>query len=73
MFITSSLPQDSQFAAANAIAQMVTDEELSDDYIIPSVLNKKVPEQVAMRVKEAAVQSGVAKLEDHYIAPFRTT
>ena len=27
-------------AAANAIAQMVTDEELSEDYIIPGVLNK---------------------------------
>ncbi len=59
-------------AAANAIAQMVTDEELSEDYIIPGVLNKKVPERVATYVKEAAIQTGVAKLEHHYLSSFRT-
>jgi len=60
------------FAAANAIAQMVTDEELSEDYIIPGVLNKKVPERVATYVKEAAIQTGVAKLEHQYLKPYRT-
>jgi malate dehydrogenase (oxaloacetate-decarboxylating) len=59
------------FAAANAIAHMVTDEELSEDYIIPGVLNKKVPERVATYVKEAAIQTGVAKLEHQYLSPFR--
>jgi malate dehydrogenase (oxaloacetate-decarboxylating) len=54
------------FAAANAIAQMVTEEELSEDYIIPGVLNKKVPERVATFVKEAAIQTGVARLEHGY-------
>lgn len=56
------------FAAADAIAQMVTDEELSEDYIIPSVLNKKVPEQVATYVKEAAIRTGVARLEERYLS-----
>jgi malate dehydrogenase (oxaloacetate-decarboxylating) len=60
------------FAAANAIAQIVTDEELSEDYIIPGVLNKKVPERVATYVKEAAIQTGVAKLEHHYLSSYRT-
>ncbi len=60
------------FAAANAIAQMVTEEELSEDYIIPGVLNKKVPERVATYVKEAAIQTGVAKLEHQYLSSFRT-
>jgi malate dehydrogenase (oxaloacetate-decarboxylating) len=60
------------FAAADAIAQMVTDEELSEDYIIPGVLNKKVPEKVATFVKEAAIQTGVAKLEHQYLSSFRT-
>jgi malate dehydrogenase (oxaloacetate-decarboxylating) len=54
------------FAAANAIAQIVTDEELSEDYIIPGVLNKKVPERVATDVKEAAIQTGVARPEQSF-------
>ena len=61
------------FAAANAIAQMVKEEELSEDYIIPGVLNKKVPERVATYVKEAAIQTGVAKLEYQYLPSYRTT
>ena len=59
------------FAAANAIAQMVTEEELSEDYIIPGVLNKKVSERVAHSVKAAAIQTGVAKLEQQYLSPYR--
>ncbi len=59
------------FAAAHAIAQMVTDEELSEDYIIPGVLNKKVPEKVAAFVKEAAIRTGVAKLEQDYLSSYR--
>jgi malate dehydrogenase (oxaloacetate-decarboxylating) len=59
-------------AAANAIAQMVAEEELSEDYIIPGVLNKKVSERVATYVKEAAIQTGVAKLEHQYLSSYRT-
>jgi malate dehydrogenase (oxaloacetate-decarboxylating) len=51
---------------------MVEEEELSEDYIIPGVLNKKVPEQVATYVKEAAIKTGVAKLEHHYLPFYRT-
>jgi malate dehydrogenase (oxaloacetate-decarboxylating) len=51
------------FAAANAIAHFVSEEELSEDYIIPSVLNRQVPEQVSNNVREAAIQTGVARLE----------
>ena len=54
------------FAAANAIANIISEEELSEDYIIPSVLNRKVPEQVSNNVKEAAIQTGVARLEHGY-------
>ncbi|MGQ9508824.1 MAG: NAD-dependent malic enzyme [Thermodesulfobacteriota bacterium] len=49
------------FAAANAIASIVSEEELSEDYIIPSVLNRKVPERVAQCVRESAIQTGVAR------------
>jgi malate dehydrogenase (oxaloacetate-decarboxylating) len=54
------------FAAANAIANIILEEELSEDYIIPSVLNRKVPEQVSNNVREAAIQTGVARLEHGY-------
>jgi len=58
------------FAAANAIAHIVSDEELSEDYIIPSVLNRKVPEQVSNNVREAAIQTGVARLGHDYASSF---
>ena len=61
------------FAAAKAIAQMVTEEELSEDYIIPGVLNRKVPERVANKVREAAIQTGVARLEHEYASSFFRT
>jgi malate dehydrogenase (oxaloacetate-decarboxylating) len=60
------------FAAANAIAQMVSEEELSEDYIIPGVLNKRVPERVATYVKEAAIQTGVAPLNLQYLSSYRS-
>jgi len=49
------------FAAANAIAHIVTENELSEDYIIPSVLNRKVVERVAHSVMETAIQTGVVR------------
>jgi malate dehydrogenase (oxaloacetate-decarboxylating) len=58
------------FAAANAIAHIISEEELSEDYIIPSVLNRKVPEQVSKNVREAAIQTGVARLEHGYASSF---
>ena len=54
------------FAAAKAIASVVAENELSEDYIIPSVLNRKVPEKVSSSVKEAAIQTGVARPEHRY-------
>ena len=50
---------------------MVAEEELSEDYIIPGVLNKKVPERVATYVKEAAIQTGVARPEQRYSSLYR--
>lgn len=50
-------------AAARAIASVVTDEELSEEYIIPSVFNRRVVEAVAQAVEEAAYQTGVARRE----------
>jgi malate dehydrogenase (oxaloacetate-decarboxylating) len=59
------------FAAAKAIASIVAENELSEDYIIPSVLNRKVPEKVSYSVKEAAIQTGVARPEQRYSSYYR--
>jgi len=59
------------FAAANAIASIVAEDELREDYIIPSVLNRKVPERVAYNVREAAIQTGVARLEPHFLSFYK--
>jgi len=52
-----------KIAAARAIADVVNKEELSVDYIIPSVFNKKVAQNVAREVRKAAYSSGVARRE----------
>lgn len=59
------------FAAANAIASVVAEEELREDYIIPSVFNRKVPERVSDEVREAAIRTKVARLEHRYYSFYR--
>lgn len=49
-------------AAAYAIANMVKDEELNEDYIIPSALDKSIAPEVAKAVEKAAKDSGVARV-----------
>jgi malate dehydrogenase (oxaloacetate-decarboxylating) len=48
-------------AAARAIAAIVTDEELREDYIIPSVFNREVVGAVAAAVADEARRSGEAE------------
>jgi malate dehydrogenase (oxaloacetate-decarboxylating) len=50
-----------KIAAAEAIAQTVTDQELNESYIIPSVFNKGVGEAVAQAVETAAYKEGIAR------------
>jgi malate dehydrogenase (oxaloacetate-decarboxylating) len=52
-----------KLAAANAIAACITDAELSPDYIIPSVFNRRVTATVAAAVEAAAYETGVARRE----------
>lgn len=56
----SDINEDMKMAAAAAIAGLVTDEELSEDCIIPNPLDKRVSAAVARAVGEAAVRSKVA-------------
>jgi malate dehydrogenase (oxaloacetate-decarboxylating) len=48
-------------AAAEAIASVIEDEELSEDYIIPSLFDERVADRVARRVAKVAVETGVAR------------
>ena len=51
-----------KIAAAQALADLISDEELSADYIIPAAFDEKVGPAVAKAVAEAARKSGVARL-----------
>ena len=48
-------------AAAEAIARCVSDEELSEDYIIPTPLHPDVYPKEARAVAEQAIKDGVAR------------
>lgn len=51
-----------KIAAAKAIASFVTDDKLTPDYIIPSVLDKSVAQAVAKAVAQTARETGVARI-----------
>lgn len=50
-----------KFAAAKAIAGLISEEEIRPEYIIPSVFDERVAEAVAQAVAKAAVKSGVVR------------
>lgn len=53
--------EEMQLAAAHALADLITEEELNEDYVIPSPFDKRVVPAVAKAVGEAAIRTGVAK------------
>ena len=53
-----------KIAAAYAIASLVSDEELTPDYIIPNPFDKRVAPSVAAAVAKAAKDTGVARICD---------
>ncbi len=50
-------------AAVRAIADLIEEDELSSDYVIPDPFNKYVAPEVAMAVAEAAMNSGVSRIK----------
>jgi len=50
-----------KLAAARAIAAVIPEDHLSEDYIVPSVFDKRVVRAVAKAVARAAHESGVAR------------
>ncbi|HEX5308645.1 MAG TPA: NAD-dependent malic enzyme, partial [Solirubrobacteraceae bacterium] len=55
-----AITEEMKMAAARAIAEIVEDSELRDDYIIPSVFNRDVAPAVAAAVADQARASGTA-------------
>jgi malate dehydrogenase (oxaloacetate-decarboxylating) len=57
----TQITEEMKMAAARAIADIVSTEELREDYIIPSVFNREVVGAVASAVADEARESGTAE------------
>lgn len=57
----TTINEEMKLAAAEAIASIISEEELNEQYIIPSVFNTSVVESVRREVIRAAIGSGVAR------------
>ena len=53
-----------KLAAAHALAELVSDEELNPDYVVVNVFDKRVSHAVAKASAKAAIESGVARVKE---------
>jgi malate dehydrogenase (oxaloacetate-decarboxylating) len=58
----SDINEEMKIAAAKAIASLITEEELREDYIIVPAFDPRVGNVVAQQVYQAAVDSGVSRV-----------
>ena len=58
----SDINEEMKMAAAMALANLITDEELNEEYIIPKAFDPRVGPAVAKAVAEAARATGVARI-----------
>ena len=58
----SDINEEMKMAAAHALAALISDEELNEDYIIPKAFDPRVGPAVAKAVAGAARKSGVARI-----------
>ncbi len=61
MVEAKQIVEEMKLAAAKAIASLITEEELNDEYIIPNPFDKRVADVVAAQVAEVAEQLGIAR------------
>ena len=59
----SDINEEMKLAAARAIASLVSDDELTAEYILPAAFDRRVGETVAKAVAEAAIKTGVARIK----------
>lgn len=62
MVRASKIDESMRLAASYAIADLVKDDELNDEYIIPNPLDERVVPAVAEAVKQAAIKAGLARI-----------
>ena len=58
----SDINNEMQLAAAKALAELISEDELNEEYIIPAAFDKRVGPAVAKAVAAAARESGVARI-----------
>ncbi len=58
----SDINEEMKIAAAQALADLVADDELTADYILPKAFDERVGPSVAAAVAKAARDSGVARI-----------
>ncbi len=58
----SDINEEMKMAASYAIASLVSDDELNEEYILPKAFDERVGKTVAAAVAEAARKSGVARI-----------
>jgi malate dehydrogenase (oxaloacetate-decarboxylating) len=58
----SEINEEMKLACANALANLISDEELNEDYILPKAFDPRVGETVAKAAAEAARKTGVARI-----------
>lgn len=57
----TGITEEMKMAAAKAIASIVTDDELKEDYIIPGAFDERVAKVVAKAVADEAIKLGITK------------
>ena len=51
-----------KLAAANALAQIISEDKLAPDHVIPSIFEENVCGKIAAAVADAAAKSGIARI-----------
>ena len=59
----TEINEEMKLAAAHAIADLIKPEELTPDYCIPAVFDKRVAAHVACAVAKAALETNVARIK----------
>lgn len=60
----SEINEEMKIAAAYAIAELVSEDELEPDYVIPGAFDSRIAPKVASYVAKAAIETGVARRKD---------
>ena len=58
----TQINEEMKLAAAYAIADLITEDELKEDYVIPDAFDKRVVGKITEAVKNAAIKTGVSKI-----------